>query len=66
MEFIKIAEDYGRALPAAATWSGEWYDEFWVGIQPVLDGKKTAADYCKEIQPRMQQKLDAANQAAGL
>lgn len=66
MEFIKIAEDYGRALPAANTWSPEWYDEFWVGIQPVLDGEKTAAEYCKEIQPRMQQKLDAANQAAGL
>ena len=66
MEFIKIAEDYGRALPAATTWSGEWYDEFWTGIQPVLDGKKTAAEYCMEVQPRMQAKLDQANQAAGI
>ncbi|MCG6567143.1 sugar ABC transporter substrate-binding protein [Tessaracoccus sp. ZS01] len=66
IEFVQIAEEYGRALPAATTWSGEWYDEFWVGIQPVLDGKISAADYCKDVQPRMQQKLDAANQAAGI
>lgn len=63
-EFLDIVQDYGRPLPAATTWNGEWYDEFWTGIQPVLDGKKSAADYCKEVQPRMQQKLDAANQQA--
>ncbi|SHI66600.1 multiple sugar transport system substrate-binding protein [Tessaracoccus bendigoensis DSM 12906] len=63
-EFLNIIQETGRALPAATTWSGEWYDEFWVGIQPVLDGKKSAADYCKEVQPRMQEKLDAANQQA--
>lgn len=63
-EFLQIVQDYGRPLPAATTWSPEWYDEFWTGVAPVLDGKKTAEEYCKEVQPRMQQKLDAANQQA--
>ncbi|WP_221932997.1 ABC transporter substrate-binding protein [Tessaracoccus rhinocerotis] len=65
-EFIQIAEDYGRALPAAATWTPEWYDDFWVGIQPVLDGEVTAADYVAQLQPQMQAKLDAANMDAGI
>lgn len=64
MEFLQIAEDYGRAMPAATTWSPEWYDDFWTGIQPVLDGDKTAAEYVAEVQPMMQQKLDDANQQA--
>ena len=64
-EFLNIAETSGRSLPAATTWSPEWYDSFWTGIQPVLDGKTSAADFLKKVQPEMQQKLDAANQAAG-
>lgn len=63
-EFLQIAETYGRALPGATTWSGEWYDQFWTGLQPVLDGKKPAADYLREVQPKMQQKLDLANEQA--
>jgi multiple sugar transport system substrate-binding protein len=35
---------------------------FYTDIQPVLDGKKTAAQFVKEEQPKMQSKLDAANQ----
>lgn len=61
-EFLDIVNDYGRALPGANTYNPEWYDEFWINIQPVLDGKKTAADYVKEVQPKMQEKLDAINQ----
>ncbi|AQX15103.1 sugar ABC transporter substrate-binding protein [Tessaracoccus lapidicaptus] len=64
-EFVQIARDYGRALPAAETWSPEWYDDFWIDIQQVLDGKVTAADWLAQMQPRMQQKLDQANMAAG-
>jgi multiple sugar transport system substrate-binding protein len=63
-EFLEVVQEYGRALPAARTWSGEWYDEFFVGIQPVIDGKQTAEDYLAEVQPRMQEKLDRANQEA--
>ena len=63
-EFLEVVQEYGRALPAARTWSAEWYDEFFVGIQPVLDGDKTAEEYVAEVQPRMQEKLDRANQEA--
>lgn len=63
-EFLKVVEDYGRPLPANDTYSSEWYDEFWKNIQPVLDGKVTAADYVKKEQPVMQKLLDKANQDA--
>lgn len=65
-EFLDIVEDYGRALPANTTYSAEWYDELFKNIQPVLDGKQTAADYLKEVQPRMQEMLDKANAEAGI
>ncbi|MBP2414145.1 multiple sugar transport system substrate-binding protein [Arthrobacter stackebrandtii] len=65
-EFLDIVQDYGRALPANNTYSAEWYDELFKNIQPVLDGKKTAAEYLKEEQPKMQKYLDQANQAAGI
>jgi len=65
-EFLDIVEDYGRGLPATTTYSAEWYDEFFKNIQPVLDGKQTAADYVAEVQPRMQKLLDKANADAGI
>lgn len=61
-EFLQIVQDYGRALPGAATYNPEWYDSFYIDIQQVLDGKKTAKEYVKEVQPKMQEKLDAAIQ----
>lgn len=67
-EFLDVARDYGRALPANNTYSAQWYDEFFVNIQPVLDGDQTAAEYVKEVQPKMQVLLDeaiAASQNAG-
>ncbi|WP_199912569.1 MULTISPECIES: sugar ABC transporter substrate-binding protein [unclassified Actinomyces] len=63
-EFLQIVETDGHALPGAVTWSPEWYDEFFTNIQPVLDGDKTASEYCAEVQPVMQAKLDAAVEAA--
>ncbi|HWV77272.1 MAG TPA: sugar ABC transporter substrate-binding protein [Isoptericola sp.] len=63
-EFLDIVEEYGRAMPAAYTYSTQWYDELFVGIQPVLDGKTTAADYLAEVQPRMQDLLDQTNEQA--
>lgn len=59
-EFINIIDDYGRALPANYTYNSEWYDLFFTDIQPVLDGKMTAADYVKQQQPKMQKLLDKA------
>jgi multiple sugar transport system substrate-binding protein len=57
-EFLDIAQDSGRAMPAAFTYGAAWYDELWTNIQPVLDGKQTAADYLADVQPRMQALLD--------
>ena len=65
-EFLDIVNDYGRALPANNTYNAEWYDELFTNIQPVLDGKQTAADYLKEAQPKMQAFLDDANLQAGI
>ena len=65
-EFLDIANDYGRALPANTTYSAEWYDELFKNIQPVLDGEQSAEDYLAEVQPRMQQLLDKANADAGI
>lgn len=65
-EFLDVVNDYGRGLPANNTYNGEWYAELFTNIQPVLDGKQTAADYLKEAQPKMQAFLDSANQQAGI
>lgn len=65
-EFLDIVLEYGRALPANRTYNGEWYDELFTNIQPVIDGKKTAAEYVKEAQPKMQALLDQANADAAL
>lgn len=59
-EFVDIVGEYGRALPAARTYTAEWYDEFFINIQPVLDGEQTAEEYVKQVQPRMQELLDAS------
>lgn len=59
-EFLDIVEDYGKPMPANATYNAEWYNLFFTDIQPVLDGKITAADYVKEQQPKMQKLLDKA------
>jgi multiple sugar transport system substrate-binding protein len=60
-EFLDVAEDYGRAGSSSYTYGGEWYDELWVGIQPVIDGEKPAAEYLAEVQPRMQDLLDKSH-----
>jgi multiple sugar transport system substrate-binding protein len=59
-EFLDIINKNGRSFPGEYTYTSEWYDEFFKNIQPVLDGKKTAAEYVKEEQPKMQKLLDAA------
>ncbi|WP_208560856.1 ABC transporter substrate-binding protein [Marinilactibacillus kalidii] len=59
-EFLDIVQDYGRNLPAARTYTAEWYDEFFINIQPVLDGDQDVKEYLEEVQPKMQQLLDNA------
>ncbi|WP_127534195.1 ABC transporter substrate-binding protein [Paenibacillus kobensis] len=59
-EFLQIVNEYGRPIPGILTYNAEWYNLFFTDIQPVLDGKITAADYVKEEQPKMQKLLDKA------
>lgn len=59
-EFLDIINDYGRSFPTEYTYNGEWYDYFFENVQPVIDGKKTAEEYVKDIQPKMQDLLDKA------
>lgn len=61
-EFLQIVEDYGRVLPGHYTYNAEWYNLFFTDIQPVIDGKVTAAEYVKSEQPKMQKLLDKANE----
>jgi len=61
-EFLDIVQDYGRALPGAKTYTGQWYDEFFINIQPVLEGDQSVEEYLEEVQPRMQELLDNARQ----
>jgi multiple sugar transport system substrate-binding protein len=59
-EFLDIINDYGRSFPTEFTYNGEWYDEFYRNLQPVLDGKMTAEEYVKKAKPKMQKLLDQA------
>lgn len=59
-EFLDIVQDYGKPMPNTLTYNAEWYQLFFTDIQPVLDGKVTAADYVKSQQPKMQSLLDKA------
>ncbi|WP_198543712.1 ABC transporter substrate-binding protein [Petroclostridium xylanilyticum] len=58
--FYNYIEKTGQPLPTEYTYNAEWWDEFQLGIVPVLQGKKTAEQYCKEVAPKMQAKLDKA------
>ncbi|KAB7666318.1 ABC transporter substrate-binding protein [Bacillus sp. B1-b2] len=63
-EFLDIIQDYGTPYPTFATYNSQWLDEFWTNITPVMQGKQTAEDFVKEIQPKMQKLLDEANEQA--
>ncbi|MDN4621145.1 sugar ABC transporter substrate-binding protein, partial [Paenibacillus sp. PsM32] len=52
--------EYGRPLPVKYTYIADWYDIFFTYIQPVIDGKMSAADYVKQQQPKMQKLHDRA------
>ena len=58
--FIDLIEKYGKPLPGERTYNAEWYNKFFEGIQDVLDGKITAEEYCKKVEPEMQALLDKA------
>ncbi len=57
-EYLNIIAKTGRAWPQDFTYTSDWFEEFFIGIQKVLDGKMTAKEYCELEQPKMQKKLD--------
>lgn len=59
-EYLNIIEKTGRSWPYDYTYNRVWYDNFYVGVQKVLDGKMTAQEYCTKIQPKLQRDLDKA------
>lgn len=53
----------GIFVETTYTYNADWWSEFLSGgYEYVLNGEKTAAEYCKEVQPAMQAALDAANE----
>ena len=59
-EFINIIEKTGKPWPYDATYNRLWYDNFYVGVQKVLDGKMSAEEYCTLTAPKLQKNLDQA------
>ncbi|WP_163195157.1 ABC transporter substrate-binding protein [Clostridium thermarum] len=58
--FLDIIENTGKANGSWGTYDGEWNTIFWDNAAKVWQGKQSAADFCKEIQPKMQAALDKA------
>lgn len=53
----------GIFVETTYTYNADWWNEFLSGgYEYVLNGEKTAAQYCAEVQPAMQAALDAANE----
>lgn len=56
--FFDIIDKFGVRPSSEFTYNGEWLAEFWTNSNKVWDGSLTAAEYCKDVQPRMQVLLD--------
>lgn len=53
----------GIFVETTYTYNADWWNAFLSGgYEYVLKGEKTAAEYCAEVQPAMQEALDAANE----
>ncbi len=53
----------GIFVETTYTYNADWWTAFLSGgYEYVLNGEKTAAEYCAEVQPAMQEALDAANE----
>jgi multiple sugar transport system substrate-binding protein len=62
--YIEGTDKYqGIFVETNYTYNADWWFTFLGGgYEYVLTGEKTAAEYCAEIQPAMQEALDAANE----
>lgn len=53
----------GIFVETAYTYNADWWNAFLSGgYEYVLNGEMTAAEYCAQVQPAMQEALDAANE----
>ncbi len=59
--FLDIIEDYGRPPIEVNSKSVKWIDTFWQDASQVWTGKKTAAEFVKEEQPKLQKIYDEDN-----
>ncbi|GIP26404.1 sugar ABC transporter substrate-binding protein [Paenibacillus sp. J23TS9] len=59
--FIDIIEDYGRPPIEVSSKNTKWLDTFWQDASQVWNGKKTAAEFVKEEQPKLQKLYDENN-----
>ncbi|MGG4033577.1 sugar ABC transporter substrate-binding protein [Paenibacillus cisolokensis] len=59
--FLDIIEDYGRPPIEVGSKNTKWLDTFWQDVSQVWTGKKSAADFLKEEQPKLQKLYDEGN-----
>ncbi len=62
--YIEGTDKYeGIFVETTYTYNADWWTEFLNGgYEYVLNGEMTAADYCAQVQPAMQEALDNANE----
>ena len=62
--YIEGTDKYqGIFVETTYTYNADWWTEFLSGgYEYVLTGEMTAADYCAQVQPAMQDALDNANE----
>lgn len=59
--FLDIIEDYGRPPVEVTSKNTKWLDTFWQDASQVWTGKKSAAEFVKEEQPKLQKLYDESN-----
>ncbi|MEV5026993.1 ABC transporter substrate-binding protein [Paenibacillus sp. LPE1-1-1.1] len=59
--FLDIIEDYGHPPVEFGSKDTKWIDTMWQEAGKVWDGKMTAADWAKEMQPKLQELYDKGN-----
>ena len=62
--YIEGTDKYqGIFVETTYTYHSDWWNAFLSGgYEYVLNGEMTAEDYCAQVQPAMQEALDAANE----
>ncbi len=60
LDILKNPEK-GQFKPTYYTSSSSWHDYFTTEANKVYSGEMTAAEFCKQIQPELQERLDAGN-----